>query len=148
MRSTTIARAIISAGALSFLAATPAFAAPPSEPSGTITLTNSPPSEVAYSHFADFETVLGGDVSNKASVYVTVLCEQGDTSVYHSSENRGVTFKMEDQGTKELIWNGAEADCEAKLMYRVDKGKSSSFTLLDHVSFKVVPEAPSTIVWA
>jgi hypothetical protein len=165
MRPITIKRTIISAGVLSLLVATPAFAARPSAPTGptgsidliepvstALVTTESdapqPLPEVTYGTDAHFGTTLDGNVSNKADVYVTVLCWQGDTAVYHSSANLGDSFLMQDRGAQVLHWDEKEADCEASLIYRVDKGKSSSFETLDHVSFKVVPEAPSTIVSA
>jgi hypothetical protein len=160
MRTTTITRTIIGAGALSLLAAAPALAARPSAPSGSIDLmqppltalstlgeTPPPPLEVTYGEFADFDTRLEGKVSNKADAYVTVWCwqggtgvyQQGDTGVYHASGERGVSFLMEDRGSQVLHWNGEKAYCEALLMYRVDKGKSSEITVLDSEFFTVVP---------
>jgi hypothetical protein len=154
MRTKTITRTIIGAGALSLLAAAPALAARPSGPSGEIylmqppipalsTLGETPPPDdetlvVTYGEFADFDTVLEGKVSAKSSVYVKVLCSQDGSGVYHQDGLRDTSFLMQSQGNK-LNWNGQEADCEANLLYRVDKGKSSQFTLLDSEDFTVVP---------
>jgi hypothetical protein len=130
MRSTTIARAIISAGVLSFLAATPAFAAPPSGPSGTITLSNSP----KFGQDAVIHATADGKISAKASIYVSVACSQGADLVYLSSRTSSTgdyIFPLADQAGQGLNWeNGGDADCEAWLIYRVEKGKSSEITVL------------------
>jgi hypothetical protein len=156
MRTKTMTRTIIGAGALSLLAAAPALAARPSGPSGEIYLMQPPPPsaalstlgetpppddetlEVTYGEFADFDTSLEGKVSAKSSVYVKVLCSQDGSGVYHQDGLRDTSFLMQSQGGK-FNWTGQEADCEANLLYRVDKGKSSQFTLLDSEQFTVVP---------
>jgi hypothetical protein len=153
-RTRTIKRTIMGAGALSLLMATPALAAPPSGPSGSIdlvqppaaalsTLGETPPPalEVTYGDVADFKTVLAGKVSNKASDYVQVLCWQGDTYVYFMTHTGDPSFLMEEHDAQGIHWDGERADCEAFLIYRVDKGKSSKFTILDSEKFTVVPYA-------
>jgi hypothetical protein len=138
MRSTTIARAIISAGVLSFLAATPAFAAPPSEPSGTITLTNSP----QFDGVAEIHATVDGKVSAKATIYVSVACSQDGNVVYlysQTSSTDDYIFPLRDQAGEGLDWeNGGGAICAARLIHRVEKGRSSETTVLKTILFDVL----------
>jgi hypothetical protein len=164
MRTKTIKRALIGAGALSLLAATPVFAAPPSGPTGMIELMNSPSSAESteplnasselsgptFGGVAEFHTEVYGKVSAKARVYVSVACEQGDNVVYQyskSSSTDDYSFPLLDQAGQGLNWeNGGDADCEAWLIYRVEKGKRSEITVLgEPETFKVTD--PGTTVF-
>lgn len=135
-------------GTLSLLAAAPAHAARQQAPTGTIDVMLPETSGVAdleastagpaavYGQNVEFETTLEGQVSNKAMVYITVVCMQGTDVVYQSSGARDASFPMTDQPG--LEWDGGDASCEGWLIYRVDKGKSAEITMLDMVSFDVV----------
>jgi hypothetical protein len=139
MRSTTIARAIISAGVLSFLAATPAFAAPPSEPIGNFATNDT--SNLTFGGHADFTATVEGKVPAKATIYVHVGCSQAGNVVYLYSQTSSTgeyIFPLRDQAGQGLDWeNGGGASCEARLIYRVEKGKSSEITLLETIPFAV-----------
>jgi hypothetical protein len=140
MRSTTIARAIISAGVLSFLAATPAFAAPPSGPSGNFTSNNT--SDLTFGGHADFTATVDGKVSAKATIYVSVVCSQAGNVVYQYSKTSSTeqySFPLIDQAGQGLDWkNGGGASCEAWLIHRVEKGRSSEITVLETIPFDVL----------
>jgi hypothetical protein len=161
MRTKTIKRALIGAGALSLLAATPVFAAPPSGPTGMIELMNSPSSAEStlsepldasgptFGGVAEFHTEVYGKVSAKARVYVSVVCWQGDDVVYQYSQASSTddySFPLVDQAGQGLNWeNGGDAECEAWLIYRVEKGKRSEITVLGTETFKVTD--PGTTVF-
>jgi hypothetical protein len=157
MRSRTIKhnikRTIIGAGALSLLAAAPAFAAPPSAPSGEIMLMNPPSSALkasgdsttdsgpTYGGDADFHTEVRGKISDKARIYVSLACSQDNDLVYLSSQFSSTgdySFALTDQAGQGLNWeNGGDAECEAWLIYRVEKGKKSEITVLSKTTFDV-----------
>jgi hypothetical protein len=156
MRSRTIT-AILSAGAVLLLAPAPALAKPPSGPDGTIDLMNSVPEatlstssgesvepttpELAYFGVAEFHTTITGKVSSKADLYVTVVCMQDENLVYlyskHTDTDDYLSFPLEDQPGQGVEWYGGDASCEALLIYRVHKGKSTERTVLETERFEV-----------
>lgn len=145
MKNATLTAAAGLAGLISLLIASPAGAAKQQGPTGTIELmpdgaaaaTVDAASTAAYQYGESvaFQTTVDGRVSAKATVYVTVVCMQGNEVVYQYSGDRDGSFPLADQAG--LEWDGGDASCEAWLIYRVEKGKSAEITMLDMVPFDV-----------
>lgn len=94
--------------------------------------------DLSYGQYAEFIAELSGNVSAKADVYVTLACWQGDTVVYHASDDPDSPFLLMDTlPGLGLEWDGGDASCHAWLIHRVDKGKSSEMTVLDDLTFEV-----------
>ena len=77
----------------------------------------------ARSPTAEFDTSVDGKISSKADVYVTLWCWQDDNAVYQYTMPADYSFPLEDLGGQNLVWDGGDASCEARLIYRVDMGK-------------------------
>lgn len=152
MRTKTITRTLIGGATLSVLIGVPALAAPRSAPSGSIELmqpvaalsapgevgSSSTPPPLTYDGNAEFVTTVEGNVSSKGYVYVTLVCWQAGTVVYQYSAAPDFAFPLHDQLGQGLEWNPtADASCEAWLIYRVDKGRSSDITVLGTETFDV-----------
>lgn len=88
-----------------------------------------------YGGTVEFDTVVTGDLANKSSVYITVVCTQDDTVVYQYSGPEGTVFPLADQAGQGLEWDGGAADCSAMLVYRVDKGRTTTINWLDVEEF-------------
>lgn len=121
----------------------------PSSPEGTIELQAMTESElevsrsaslaepgVSYGDEVSFATEVTG-VSNRATVYITVVCMQGLEVVYQTSGSTDESFLLMDQGGDNLSWDGQAADCGAWLQHSVKKGKGSEITNLDTDFFSV-----------
>ncbi len=131
---------LLLAGLVLVLAAAPAFAAKGGNDkvgvTGSITLQSAArlaagTSGPSYGDTISFDTNVDGKLSPKATVYITVVCTQGDTVVYQYSGAPNSAFPLADQAGQGLEWDGGEADCSATLIYRVPKGKSYDITWLD-----------------
>ena len=119
------------------------MAAPPSGPTGTIELmqsaetaarsvdrTDSSLTGLTYGDQARFHTTVDGG-SKKGYTYISLVCTQDESVVYQSSGYPEYSFPLQDPESRSLEWDStADADCEAWLIYRVDKGKSSEITML------------------
>ncbi len=89
----------------------------------------------SYGGEVSFQTTVDGRLANKSKVYITLVCYQGDTVVYQYSGSQSQVFPLDDQAGQGLEWDGGDADCSARLIYRVQKGKSYSMTWLDEEQF-------------
>jgi len=141
----TIVRLGVGALAATALTTSTTFAAPPG-PSGTLQLaseaTVARTSEgttgtLTYGESADFVATVDGKVSKQARIYVRVLCRQGGAIVYQYSADPDHSFPLLDQAGQGLDWDGGAADCEASLIYRVEKGRSAELSILDTTEFAV-----------
>jgi hypothetical protein len=136
--------AVVAATTLGVTAA-PAIAAPASGPTGSIDVasagvaarTAGASTGLQYDGTVAFDTSVEGKISSKARVYVTVVCWQGDQIIFQYSADPDFAFPLTDQAGQGLEWNGGDADCEAWLLYRVEKGRSAEITMLDMVEFHV-----------
>lgn len=90
---------------------------------------------VTYGESITFDTTVGGKMAPKSTVYITVVCLQGDAVVYQYSANLDAAFPLADQPGQGLDWDGGDADCSATLIYKVRKGKSYDLTWLDTTDF-------------
>ena len=125
----------------------PSLAAPPAGPSGTIALASGPvaaastsegSAQMSYGSYAAFDVTVEGKLSNQSRTYVTVLCWVDGSIEYQWSADPGFAFPLVDQAGQGLDWpEGAPADCQAHLIYRVEKGKNVEMTTLDVTSFAV-----------
>lgn len=125
------------------LVAQPALAGKPSAAPLTGTIDLAAPARVAadvtwprYGDVVGFATSVSGSVAAKSMVYVNVVCLQGGTVVYQASAPQGATFDLVDQAGQGLEWDAA-ADCIGSLVYRVDKGQTTTIAYLDQESFGV-----------
>ena len=145
MRKILVGTAII--GSLLVLSTGPANARP-KNPQGTIELRTeiatldelfaviASGADASYGDTVEFETSVSG-VSNRATVYITVVCKQGSTVVYQASAAPDASFELTDQAGDNLEWDGQSADCEAWLQHLVKKGKGYTVTNLDIDDFTV-----------
>lgn len=135
---------------IAFVAMTAIFAAPigaapkdKSGPTGTIALAEAPEAASAaaagpqYGDHVSFDTTVNGKVDKHAQVYITVVCTQGSTVVYQWSAAVDFDFPLEDQAGQGLEWDTGDADCEASLIYRVEKGRNTTYMVLDATAFAV-----------
>lgn len=134
---------------IAFVAMTAIFAAPigaapkdKSGPTGTIALADAPEAATAatgpqYGDHVSFETTVNGKVDKHAKIYITVVCMQEATVVYQWSAAVDYTFPLEDQAGQGLEWNQGDAECEASLIYRVEKGRNTTYMVLDSTAFAV-----------
>jgi hypothetical protein len=141
--------AIALALALSLLFTSAASARPKHDTglSGTIDLATSERSAFAaaaatsttpsYGETVWFATTVNGDTKANSLLYVLVVCAQDGTVVYQWSGAPDFGFPLVDQTGQGLDWDGANADCTAALIYRVQKGKNVSISTLDRAYFAV-----------
>lgn len=125
----------------------PAVAAPPSGPTGGIQLSAPAVAAAAdgsstvypsYGDYASFDVWIEGKLSKQSRTYVTVVCWVNGSIEYQWSGDPDFAFPLADQPGQGLDWpEGAAADCQAHLMYRVEKGKNVEMTTLDVTSFSV-----------
>jgi hypothetical protein len=88
-----------------------------------------------YGDTISFDTDVSGKTSPKSTIYVTVVCTQGDAVVYQYSGAPDATYPLADQAGQGLEWDGDDADCSATLIYKVPKGKAYELTWLDVAEF-------------
>ncbi|MDH3707020.1 MAG: hypothetical protein OES57_13200 [Acidimicrobiia bacterium] len=113
-----------------------------SEVTGTIDLmptagaeAGAAPAGPHYGGTVEFDTTVNGDLAKKSSVYITVVCMQDDTVVYQYSGPEGTVFPLADQAGQGLDWDGGAAECSATLIYKVDKGRTTTINWLDIEEF-------------
>lgn len=135
--------------ALSLLFTSAASAAPKRDggPSGTIALATagadtesfaaSSSDSPSYGDTVWFDTTVEGKTASNSMIYILLACWQDGVVVYQSSAAPDSGFPLVDQGSTQLEWHGGGADCTASLIYRVEKGKNVSITVLDQTHFAV-----------
>lgn len=136
--------AILTTVSAAAVVSAPTLAARPSGPSGSIAVATSGAGAVTaaatgvqYDGTVAFETTVDGKISKQERVYVTVVCWQGDDIVFQYSAAPDFRFPLTDQAGQGLEWDGGDATCEARLIHRVDKGRSTEISVLDTISFDV-----------
>lgn len=90
---------------------------------------------MSYGQTARFSTTVNGSTHSNSDLYVSVVCAQDGSVVYKSSAAPEFGFPLVDQAG--LEWDGADADCAASLVYRVQKGKKVTINVLDRTYFAV-----------
>ena len=91
----------------------------------------------AYGDEVHFRAPVEGRMAKGSMVYITVVCQQDGAAVYHVSGAVDAGFELDDVPNQTLYWDGGSATCTAKLLYRVQKGKNITTTLLDSITFVV-----------
>ena len=88
-----------------------------------------------YGDTVMFDTTVEGKMAPKSRVYITVVCFQGGDVVYQYSGAADASYPLTDQAGQGLEWDGGEADCEARFIYEVAKGKGYDRQWLDADDF-------------
>jgi hypothetical protein len=126
------------------LMATPALAGRDTGVSGTISLAGQNGARLAegdvvlpYGETAWFDTTVDGRIGRKATVYITVVCLQGNEVVYQNSGARSAGFPLTDLSGQGLEWDGGPASCTATLIYSDESGRGTTILWLDQTAFEV-----------
>ena len=104
---------------------------------GTLTLQTTAET-ITYGDTISFATTVEGRLHTNSTSYVTTVCYQNQNVVFVASPfTPNPELLLSDQSGDGLDWNGAAASCQARLMYRVQKGKGFEYTALATISFEV-----------